>query len=150
MGDHLSPIIEGFDNPTMKTVFGELLQVSSNSKLNSEKISFLKSILTQQRLTTDSLMKSAKKIGPISQKITNKDVSYNAAFESDIAAPIPNMSGTLQGFTFVFFIISFISLAIVMTLTVSQISSNIIHTITTLAAFIILILISVPLIFRFG
>ena len=105
MGDHLSPIIEGFNNPTMKTVFGELLQVSSNSKLNSEKISFLKSILTQQRLTTDSLMKSAKKIGPISQKITNKDVSYNAAFESDIAAPIPNMSGTLQGFTFVFFII---------------------------------------------
>ena len=150
MGDHLSPIMEGFDNPTMDTVFGELLQVSSNSKLNSEKISFLKSILTQQMSTADSLMKSAKKLVPISQRIMNNDGAYDAAFESDIIAPLPKMSGTLQGFTLVFFIISFISLAIISSILVSQISSNTNHVITTLVIFIVLMIVSMSLIIRYG
>jgi hypothetical protein len=150
MGDHLSPIMEGFDNPTMDTVFGELLQVSSNSKLNSEKISFLKSILTQQRTTADSLMKSAKKIVPISQKIMNSDGAYDAAFESDITAPLPKMSGTLQGFTLVFFIISFISLAIIACILVSQLSNNTNHTITAIVIFIVLMIVSMSLIIRYG
>ena len=151
MGDHLSPVMEGFENPTMETVFKDLLKISSNpTSANSEKISFLKSILKQQKETADSLMRSSKKIGLVSQKISNRDSAYDAAFESDVTAPIPNMSGTLQGFTFLFFILSFVSLAIIMAIGVNQLSGNTTYAMMTFAAFVLIILVSVPLIFRYG
>jgi hypothetical protein len=95
-------------------------------------------------------MKSAKKIVPISQKIMNSDGAYDAAFESDITAPLPKMSGTLQGFTLVFFIISFISLAIIACILVSQLSNNTNHTITAIVIFIVLMIVSMSLIIRYG
>ena len=151
MGDHLSPVMEGFENPTMATIFGELLQISSNSKnASSGKIAFLKSILEQQQTSADSLMKSAKKIGPISQRIENKDSAYDAAFESDLIAPIPNTSGSLQGFTYVFFIISFISLAIISTIAVSLITSNTLYIMSTLGSFVVILIVSLLLLQRYG
>jgi len=151
MGDHLSPVMEGFENPTMATIFGELLQITSTSKnASSGKIAFLKSILEQQKSTADSLMKSAKKIGPISQRIENKDSAYDAAFESDLIAPIPNTSGALQGFAYVFFLLSFISLAIVVVIGVSQTSGNISYILGSVGAFIFLIILSLLLLQRYG
>jgi hypothetical protein len=151
MKDHLSPVMEGFENPTMKTIFGELLQVTPNTRTsNSGKISFLKSILLQQKTTADSLMQSAKKINTVSQKIINSRNAYEAAFESDKIAPLPKMSGTLQGFTFVFFVISFISLGIIMSIAVNQYTGNTTYAVITMCVFIISIIVSVPVIVRFG
>jgi hypothetical protein len=151
MGDHLSPVMEGFENPTMQTVFNDLLKFSSNSTSeNSEKILFLKSILKQQRETVDSLMRSSKKIGIISQKISNKDSAYDAAFESDITAPMPNMSGTLEGFTFLFYILSFISLAIILGIGVNHLSGNTNYAIMTFVGLIVIFIISILLIMRYG
>ena len=158
MSEHLSPVMEGFENPTMSTLFREMLKITPVSKSNSrgpkipvatskdgtcppansqaspttasydssasQKIAFLKSILSEQRATADSLMDSAKKMGPVSQKLVAQKGAYDAAFETDLVAPLPNTSGTLQGFTLVFFTLAFFSLAIVVSILVNQTTGN--------------------------
>jgi hypothetical protein len=122
MGDHLSPIIEGFSNPTMDSII-QILKTNSTGDF-TQNLQFLKSLVQQQRELADSLMSSAKKISPVSQNIASSEQAYDAAFESDVTAPIPNISGTLQGFTLVFFTLSFFSLAIIATIHISRISTN--------------------------
>ncbi len=69
-------------------------------------------------------MDSAKKMGPVSQKLVAQKGAYEAAFETDLVAPLPNTSGTLQGFTLVFFTLAFFSLAIVVSILVNQTTGN--------------------------
>lgn len=185
--DHLSPVIEGFENPTMATLFREMLTVNPVSKKNSrgpktavatskdgscppaskpasssptpsagsgstaqQKIAFLKSILSEQRATADSLMESAKKMGPVSQKLIAQNTAYEAAFESDLVAPMPGISGTLQGFTLFFFVLSYFALAIVVSILVSQTSGNTSDALKIFGMFIIGFLVALGLIARLG
>jgi hypothetical protein len=117
---------------------------------NTEKISFLKSLLHEQKKSVDSLMESSKKINPISQKIAALDTAYEAAFESDVAAGIPNISGTLQGFTIVFFLLSFMALAIITTVIVNQTTSSTSVSIGTFGIFVAGMMITLVLLNRFG
>ena len=125
MAEYVSSYKEGFDGtiPTtnagsMTTIFNNLLQVQRTKKgVNTgEPTSFLKTFLTEQKNTVDSLMATAKKIGPSAQKIVQADTAYNAAFESDAQAAVPTVGGTLQGFILIFFFISYIVLTLVITL----------------------------------
>ena len=68
-------------------------------------------------------MESAKKMRPVAQKLAVQKKAYDAAFESDLVAPMPNTSGTLQGFTLVFFVVAFLSLAIVASVLTNQVPS---------------------------
>jgi len=185
MSEHLSPVMEGFENPTMATVFQEMLKITpvKNSRgrgpksaitasasssgscppssaapstsstpmplsgsSTSEKIAFLKSIITEQKTTADSLMDSAKKMGPVAQKLSTQKAAYDAAFESDLVAPMPNTSGTLQGFTLVFFTLALFSLAIVS----SILAGNAVSGLATFAGFTIAYVVSLALISRYG
>jgi hypothetical protein len=184
MSEHLSPVMEGFENPTMATVFQEMLKItpvknsrgrgpksaitasasssgscppsstsaSSTSSATpsgsstSEKIAFLKTIITEQRSTADSLMDSAKKMGPVAQKLSAQKGAYDAAFESDLVAPMPNTSGTLQGFTLVFFTLALFSLAIVS----SILAGNAVSGVATFGGFTIAYVVSLALISRYG
>ena len=185
--EHLSPVMEGFENPTMATVFREMLMVtpvhtsksrgprttvssssggtcgSSSSQATtsstsqatasssmSEKIAFLKSILTEQKATADSLMESAKKIGPVAQKLVAQKGAYDAAFESDLVAPMPNTSGTLQGFTLVFFTLAMFSLAIVSSIITNQVTGNPASALKTFGGFVIMYIVSIGLISTYG
>jgi hypothetical protein len=112
----------------------------------SEKIAFLKSIITEQRTTADSLMDSAKKMGPVAQKLSAQKGAYDAAFESDLLAPMPNTSGTLQGFTLVFFTLALFSLAIVS----SILAGNAVSGLVTFGVFTIVYVVSLALISRYG
>lgn len=116
----------------------------------TEKISFLKSLLHEQKKSVDSLMESSKKINPISQKIAALDSAYEAAFESDVAAGIPNISGTLQGFTIVFFLLSFFALAIITTVIVNQTTSSTSISFGTFGIFVAGMIITLVLLNRFG
>jgi hypothetical protein len=182
--EQLSPVMEGFENPTMATLFREMLKVSPVPKKNSrgpktsvatskdgtcppassskpspsqtatsttsEKIAFLKSILSEQRETADSLMESAKKMGPVAQKLVAQKDAYDAAFETDVLAPMPNTSGTLQGFTLVFFTLAFFSLAIVASILTNQATGNVNSALKTFGAFVIAYCVALGIIAKFG
>ena len=182
--EHLSPVMEGFENPTMSTLFREMLKITPTTKSSSrgpktavatsvdgtcppssaaasssatassssaaEKIAFLKSILSEQKKMADSLMESAKKMGPVSQKLSAKVSAYDAAFESELVAPMPNISGTLQGFTLVFFTLAFFSLAIVASIITSQATCNVNSALKIFGGFVILYCVAVGIILRFG
>lgn len=184
MSENLSPVMEGFENPTMSTLFREILKITPVSKSNSrgpkipvatskdgtcpptnsqgapatassgsstsEKIAFLKSILSEQKATADSLMDSAKKMGPVSQKLVAQKGAYDAAFESDLLAPLPNTSGTLQGFTLVFFTMAFFSLAIVVSILVNQTTGNAQTAVKIFGGFIIAYIVTLSLISKYG
>jgi hypothetical protein len=193
LSDYISPLTEGFDNPTMANVFKEILKVTpvpkskssrgpktdpttgssgsscppassvpstdtatgtsataTSTSATSEKIAFLKSILTEQRATADSLMESAKKIGPVIKKITAKTAAYDAAFESDITAPLPNTSGSLQGFTIFFFILSFLSLAIVASVLTNQATGSYTDALKTFGSFFLVFIVAIGIIIRLG
>lgn len=115
-----------------------------------EKTAFLKSILTEQKKTAESLMNSAKHLQPFSQKVAALDSAYSASFESDIQAPLPNRSGTLQGFTIVFFFLSYIALAIVMSVIVNQVTGNTGTSVKVFAVFVVGFFVSIALLSRFG
>jgi len=185
LSEHLSPVMEGFENPTMSTLFREMLKItpttksssrgpktavatskdgtcppsgsaapptatSSSSSSAAEKIAFLKSILSEQKKTADSLMESAKRMGPVAQKLIAKTSAYDAAFESEQIAPTPNISGTLQGFTLVFFTLAFFSLAIVVSILTNHATANVNSALKTFGVFVIAYCVAVGAIIRFG
>jgi len=136
---------------------GSCVPASSNATSSNtitpgslEKIAFLKSILTEQKKTADSLMNSAKHLQPVSQKIVAMDSAYTASFESDIQAPLPNRSGTLQGFTIMFFFLSYIALAIVMSVLVNQKTGNTSNSLKVFAVFVVGFFVLIALLTRFG
>lgn len=187
MSEHLSPVMEGFENPTMSTLFQEMLKITPVKRSNgrgpktavgaastgscppsstpqspaatassapgsstSDKIVFLKNILSEQRATADSLMDSAKKMGPVSQKLVAQKHAYDAAFESDLLAPMPNTSGTLQGFTLVFFTLAFFSLAIVASILTNQASGSASSAVKIFGGFVIAYVVSLALVSKYG
>jgi hypothetical protein len=89
-----------------------------------EPTSFLKTMLIQERNTVDSLMETAKKISPVAKRINQMEDAYDAAFESDIRAPLPGTSKTLQGFAVLLFFISYIALAIIGTIAINSITKS--------------------------
>lgn len=114
------------------------------------RVTFLQNLVEQQEDLAHSLMASAKKIGPIGQRKIIKDIADDGAFESDTVAPLPNTSGTLQGFTLVFFILSFLTLAIVFCININYISGNTTYAVYTFICFVVLFIVSMALIIRFG
>jgi len=150
MGDHLSPIMEGFGNPTMDSVFREMLKTKTSGSTVTANVAFFKDLIQQQKDLADSLMQSAKKIGPVIQRKVSSESAYDAAFESDITAPLPNTSGTLQGFTLFFFILSFTCLAIVFSININYVSGNTTYAVYTFLSFIFLFVLAMSLITRLG
>ena len=175
----IAPVMEGFSDPTMNNVFQNLLKVrksknnikktsgTSKKSTNScpapvsqapltqgtntnEMTGFLKDMLVKQKATADSLMKTAKKIGPAAQAIQQKEDAYDAAFENDTDAGIPSTQSTLQGFTLVFFILSYIALTGMSALAVSVITSSPRKVIYTLIGYLILGIVLFSIILRLG
>lgn len=161
----MAPVNEGFAN--MDLVFENLLKVTpithtktmmpdaprtSNqaAPTSSNQVAFLKEMLEDKKATVDSLMDSAKKISPASQTLSSLETAYDAAFESEETAPLPNSSGTLQGFTLIFFLVSFFSLAFVTSVYVNNLTGNTTDAIKTFGIFVIILLPSLGLLTRFG
>ena len=149
MGEYLSPILEGFSSPTMDNIFQNMLQ-SSTATTITDNVNFLKALLQQQKDLASSLITSSKTISPISQKIGQSDKAYSAAFETDITAPLPNITGTLQGFTLFFVTLSYFSLAIVSCVNVNELTGNTMVAVYTFIGFILMFFMLLSLISRLG
>ena len=144
--EHLSPVIEGFSG-NMRTVFSQLLKINDPDRA-ANKIAFLKTAINEQRALADSLMESSKKMRPVSQKLSADTHAYQAAFETDVTTPPPNVGSTLQGFTLIFFIVSFFSLAIIISVLVNQISGSVNSAFFTFGMFLIVFIIAIYMIVR--
>lgn len=144
--EHLSPIIEGF-NGSMRDVFSQLLQINDPAG-GANKIAFLKTAIKEQRALADSLMESAKKMGPVSQKLSADTQAYQAAFETDVITPVPDIGGTLQGFTLIFFVVSFFSLAIIMSILVNQKTGSVNTALFTFGMFVLTFIFAMFVIIR--
>jgi hypothetical protein len=151
MGEYLSPILEGFSSPTMNNAYKEMLQPANqnDSKINSN-TAFLQELLQQQTELAASLIQTAQRIILNSQKKDKSEAAYDAAFETDITAPLPNISGTLQGFTLFFFILSYFSLAIVSCVNINQLTGNTMNAVYSFMGFLFMFFILMVLITRFG
>jgi len=157
----MAPITEGFTN--LDLIFQNLIKVSPIKDTTTRmpvdpnapvtrgpQVAFLKEMLQDKKDTADSLMDTAKKISPASQTISSLETAYDAAFESEAATPLPNSSGSLQGFTLIFFAISFFSLAIVASVYINNLTGNTNDALKTFGIFTIIFLVLFGLVRRFG
>jgi hypothetical protein len=158
-----APYVEGFTDlfndrlkvnrsVTRTSVENSPNQVQIPYTINSPgiQVDFLKQVLEDKKATADSLMATAKKLGPIAQVVSSSQDAYDAAFESDKIAPLPNKSGTLQGFTLIFFYISLFFLAVISSVVVNQIRGNTMDAMITFGVFLLITLTATALIMRFG
>ena len=158
-----APYVEGFTdlfNDRLKVnrsvIRTSILDSSSNNEipytLDSPgiQVDFLRQVLEDKKATADSLMATAKKLGPIAQTASASQDAYDAAFESDKIAPLPNKSGTLHGFTLIFFYISLFFLAIISSVVANQMSGNTTNALITFGVFLLITLVATALIMRFG
>jgi hypothetical protein len=99
--------------PVPVTIQRNILTSQNENDVKAEPTSFLKTLLLQERKTVDSLISTAKRIGPVTKQI-----------ESDIKAPIPRIGKTLQGFAVLLFFVSYISLAIIGSIAINVITKN--------------------------
>lgn len=155
-GSVYDAIFLNLSQPVMSPDFINGIQYSppsakiSDPHVIEKNVDFVKSLVVQQKELANSLMSSSKKLGPVSQGITTKDDAYDAAFETDIQAPLPTMSGTLQGFTLIFFTLSFFSLAIIFCININQTSGNTAYAVYAFILFIIGFVITYSAIARLG
>ena len=101
------------------------------NKQEETSTSFLKTLLQQQKTAADSLIQTAKTIGPVAQKIIQMEDAYDADFESDIKANLPYSGSTVQGFTIGFLLISILAFSIISGIAVNITSNNTYYAIGT-------------------
>jgi hypothetical protein len=149
MGDFLAPVIEGFSN--MESIFQNLLKVTPITNTPpSPQVAFLKEMLKDKKESADSLLETAKRISPASNTIVALESAYDTSFESDVAAPLPNSSATLQGFTLIFFIVSFFSLAIVASVYTNNLTGKTNDALVMFGIFLFIFFLLFALVRRFG
>jgi hypothetical protein len=152
MGEYLSPVVEGFSINTFDASGNKLFNLlkDASSNIIEENCEYLHELIKDQKHLATSLIESAKRIGGISDYKEKNNDADDAAFEIETPAPLPNTSGTLQGFTLVFFTLSFISLAIVFSIKINQVSNNTSYAVYTFIFFLVLFVVAFALIIRFG
>ena len=91
---------------------------------SSDQMSFLKTLIVQQKASVDSLINTAKRINPIANTIYQKEGAYDAAFESNPPASLPRPSGTLQGFAIYFFLFSFFVFTLTSTIVINMVTGS--------------------------
>ena len=111
---------------------------------------FLKQMLENEKAAVEALLKVAAKIGPVAQTVVEKEKAYNSAFESAIPAAVPMYSSSLQGFSLVLLIVSFLSMAIVMTIYVNATTNSAGKAGGTFISFLIIGTVAIALLKRFG
>ena len=117
---------------------------------DEEQSSFLRNLLLQEKAAVDSLMNTAKRLGPVAKKIEQMESAADASFESTVKAPSPMLGSTLQGFILLLFTVSYVALALVTCIMVNMITESGGKAAATFAGFVILAIILATVIIRFG
>jgi len=111
---------------------------------------FLKKMIQDEQNAVESLLRTAAKIGPIANTLVESENAADAAFVAKAPAPIPTYGSTLQGFTFILFFWSYISLAIVGSIYINQTTGNTMNAVGTFIASIVALVIIFSLMKRFA
>lgn len=110
----------------------------------------LKQIIDNEKATVESLLKVAAKIGPVVNNIVEKEKAYDAAFESEVPAPLPSYGSSLQGFALLLFFVSYGALMIIVAIYINATTGNPAMAGGTFAGLLILAFIVMALIRRYG
>ena len=111
---------------------------------------FLLKLIQDEKESVESLLRTAAKIGPIANSVAEVETASNAAFEAKVPAPIPTYGSTLQGFTFILFFWSYVSLAIVSSIYINQTTGNTTNAVGTFIGAIVALVLVFSLMKRFG
>jgi hypothetical protein len=111
---------------------------------------FLKQMILDEQKAVESLLRTAAKIGPIANTLVESENAADAAFVAKVPAPIPTYGSTLQGFTFILFFWSYISLAIVVSIYINQTTGNTINAVGTFIGSIVALVIIFSLMKRYA
>jgi len=111
---------------------------------------FLRKAIDNEKAAVESLLKVAAKIGPVVNKIVEKEKAYDAAFESEVPAPIPTYGSSLQGFALLMFFVSYGALMIVVAIYINATTGNAAMAGGTFVGLLIGAFISMGLIKRYG
>ena len=111
---------------------------------------YLKTLLRNEKEAVESLLLVAAKIGPVAQTAVQKERAYDADFESKIPAPIPTYGSTLQGFAFILLFLSYLALAIVITIYANGTTGSATVGASTLIGFGVVGVLGLALIRRYG
>ena len=98
---------------------------------------FLKKLIQDEKKSVESLLRTAAKIGPMANTVIESENASDAAFMAKEPAPIPTYGSTIQGFTFVLFFWSYVSLAIVGSIYINQTTGNTANAVGTFIAAIV-------------
>ena len=110
----------------------------------------LKKVVLNEKATVESLLKVAAKIGPVVNTIVEKEKAYDAAFESEVPAPLPTYGSSLQGFALLMFFVSYGCLMIVVTIYINATTGNAAMAGGTFVGLLVLAVIIMALIRRYG
>lgn len=129
MNEYVAPFqsIEGFV-VSPDTELNELLTVVEEKQYPNDpsvNVSLLKDMISQERSNLDDLIRTAKQLNPVIQKITPLDKAYDAAFESAAQRPVPAAGATLQGFALLLLVISYIALVLVSVIAVNILTGSV-------------------------
>jgi hypothetical protein len=111
---------------------------------------FLSKLIQDEKNAIESLFRTASKILPITNSLIIDESAYDAAFEATRPAPIPTYGSTLQGFTFILFFWSYLSLAIVVSIYINQTTGNTANALGTFGAAILGLVLIFALMKRFA
>lgn len=141
MSEYLSPfsLKEGFTDSSTP----EAIQVDTPSPV-------LKDLIVREKANLDDLIRTAKQLNPVVQKIAPLDTAYDAAFESASERPIPAAGATLQGFALLLLVISYVCLVLVSVITVNMLTGNVMTAGKVFAGFLAVGLIGYAILTRYG
>jgi hypothetical protein len=111
---------------------------------------FIRKLIENEKESVESLLRSAAKIGPIANTMVGIEEASDAAFQSKIPAPIPTYTSSLQGFTFVLFFWSYLSLAIVASIYINQTTGNTMNAVGTFGGSMVLLILIFALMRRYA
>jgi len=111
---------------------------------------FLKKLIQDEKNSVESLLRTAAKIGPMANSVIESENASDAAFMAKEPAPIPTYGSTIQGFTFILFFWSYVSLAIVGSIYINQTTGNTANAVGTFVGAIILLVVIFGVMKRFA
>ena len=111
---------------------------------------FLKKLIQDEKNSVESLLRTAAKIGPMANTVIESENASDAAFMAKEPAPIPTYGSTIQGFTFILFFWSYVSLAIVGSIYINQTTGNTANAVGTFIGAIVGLVIIFSLMKRFA
>ena len=141
MSEYLSPfsIKEGFTDSSTD----QAIKLDTPSPV-------IKNLILREKEHLDDLIRTAKQLNPVVQKIVPLDMAYDAAFESASERPIPAAGATLQGFALLLLVISYVCLALVSVITVNILTGNVMTAGKVFAGFLAVGLIGYGILARYG